>query len=201
MTRSLVSFISPMSRKAALFLLAMSPAVAFPAELATPEPIGAPAMKAYRQIMPDGRIVYSDKLVEGARVDETITVDPPTKGNIWSSETGTPPKIAPQTMQTPVNRVSSIPEPGKRKTPEDADADVIRAEMLLDDAKKRRERGVEPLPGERTGNANGSSRLNDAYKARQKSLAQAVQAAEDALRKSIAQRDALRNTSNAGNTR
>lgn len=193
MTRALFS---PMTCNAALFLLVASTPMVFSAELATPEPIGEPAMKAYRQIMPDGRIVYSDKLVEGARVDETITVDPPIKGNIWSSETGTPPKIAPQTRQTPVNRVSSIPELGKQKTPEDADADVTRAEMLLDDAKKRRERGVAPLPGERTGNANGSSRLNDAYKARQKSLAQAVDAAEDALRKSIAERDALRNTSN-----
>lgn len=185
--------IFPMPCKAALFLLAMSPALVFSAELAAPEPIGEPAMKAYRQIMPDGRIVYSDKLVEGARVDETITVDPPIKGNIWTTEAGTPPKIAPQTRQTPVNRVSSIPEPGKRKTAEEAEADVTRAEMLLEDAKKRRELGVEPKPGERTGNANGSSRLNQAYKSRQKALAQAVDDAEADLRKSIAERDALRN--------
>lgn len=187
------SLFSPMPRKAVLFLLAMSPMMAFPEELAAPEPIGEPAMKAYRQVMPDGRIVYSDKLVEGARVDETITVDPPIKGNIWTTEAGTPPKITPQTRQTPVNRVSSIPEPGKRKTPEEAEVDVTRAEMLLDDAKKRREAGVEPQPGERTGNANGSSRLNQAYKTRQNALAQAVDDAAAALRKSIAERDALRN--------
>lgn len=178
--------------QAALLVAATCPPPVSSAELLHPQPLGEPASKAYRQIMPDGRIVYSDKRIEGAKIDETITVDPPIKGNVWTTEAGTPPAIPPQTRPTPVNRVSSIPVPGKQKTLDEAEADVTRAEMLLDDARKRKESGVEPLPGERTANASGGSRLNAAYKARQAALAQAIDDAEAVLKKSIAERDALR---------
>lgn len=169
------------------------PAFSQAAELQEPAPIGKPATKAYRQILPDGRIVYSDKLEKGARVDETIEVDPPVKGNTWSTAPGTPPRIPPQTKPTPVNRVVSIPQPGTQKTADEADAEVSRAEMVLEDARKRQEVGVEPLPGERTGNVSGTTRLNEAYKSRQKSLAEAVDDARASLKKSIEERDALKN--------
>lgn len=167
------------------------PVLAFSADLPAPEPIGKPSMKAYRQILPDGRIVYSDKRVEGAKIDETITVDPPIKGNVWTTESGRRPAIPPQTKKTPVNRVAAIPKPGTQKTLDDANADVTHAEMLLEDAKKRQQAGVEPLPGERTGTVSGKSRLNDAYKARQHTLAQAVADAEATLKKAVAERNAL----------
>lgn len=186
-------FLSPVLRHVAPLLLAAFSAAALSAELEAPKPIGAPATKAYRQIMPDGRIVYSDKRIEGAKIDETIEVDPPVKGNIWSTEPGERPVIPPQTKQTPVERVTSIPGPGKRNTLAEAEAEVNRAEMLLEEARKRQKAGTAPLPGERTGNASGGSRLNDAYKARQKSLAQNADEAEAALKKSIAERDALQN--------
>ena len=73
----------------------------------------------------------------------------------------------------------------------EAHANVMKAEMLLEDARKKRQNGVEPLPGERTGNANGSSRLNDQYKARQLSLEQEVAEAEAMLKKTVRERDAL----------
>lgn len=184
----------PAVRRTVLLCWALLPAFGAAAELQEPPPIGKPATKAYRQILPDGRVVYSDKLEKGARVDETIEVDPPIKGNTWSTEPGTPPRIPPQTRPTPVNRVASIPQPGKAKSADEADAEVTRAEMLLEDAKKRQDQGVEPQPGERTGNANGTSRLNEAYKARQRSLAKAVDDARAALKRSIAERDALKNT-------
>lgn len=182
------------ARQALLACCALMPAVVPAAQLEEPPPIGKPAMKAYRQILPDGRVVYSDKPVKGARIDETIEVDPPINGNTWSTVPGTPPRIPPQTKPTPVNRVATIPQPGKKKTLDDADADVTRAEMLLEEARKRQESGVEPLPGERTGNANGTSRLNEAYKARQQSLAKAVDDAQTALKKSIAEREALKSS-------
>ena len=68
--------------------------------------------------------------------------------------------------------------------------------MLWEDARKRQEKGVEPLPGERTGNKDDSSRLNDTYYARQQRLAQDVIDAKAALKKATEVRDALRNVRN-----
>ncbi|HCN88845.1 MAG TPA: hypothetical protein DIT28_06655 [Oxalobacteraceae bacterium] len=163
-----------------------------PSAPATPAHAAAGPTVVYRQVMPDGRVVYSDKAQKGAKIDHTITIDPPIKGNLWTTESGTKPAIPPQIEETPVNQVSVIPVPGQKKTLADANSDVIRAEMLLEDAKKRQETGVEPLAGERTGNSAGRSRLNEAYAARQKLLARAVVYAEAALKQAIAERDALR---------
>ena len=69
---------------------------------------------------------------------------------------------------------------------------------MLEDARKRMEAGVEPLPGERMGTANGGSRLSDDYLARQKRLAEEFAVAENVLRKSIADRDALRYGQSSG---
>jgi hypothetical protein len=156
-----------------------------------PAPPGGGATTIYRQVMPDGRVVYSDKELKGAKVDHTIKVDPPIKGNLWTTESGQKPVVAAQTERTPINKATSAPPIGRKKTADEAASDVIRAEMLLEDAKKRQREGVEPLPGERTGNAAGGSRLNPAYEARQRALAQDVAQAEAALRKATAERDAL----------
>ena len=174
------------------FILALAPVAALAEDIPRPEPIGKPATKVYRQVAPDGRIIYSDKPVKGARVDETITVDPPVKGTPSGSVSGKPPAPPMGSAPTPVDRVSVIPPPGRTRTVDDAQADVIRAEMLLDDARKRMEAGAEPLPGERVGTASGGSRLSDDYHARQKRLAEEVAVAENVLKKSIAERDALR---------
>lgn len=178
--------------KAVAVIAALSPALAFPDNVLTPAPLGSAATTVYRQVMPDGRIVYTDKAVKGEKIDQTITVEPPSKGKVWTSESGTRPVIAPQVERKTVNRVASIPGSGKRKTLEEATSDVIRAEMLLEDAKQRQKEGVEPLPGERTGNRSGGSRLNAAYQARQRLLARDLAQAEAALKQAIAERDALR---------
>lgn len=146
----------------------------------------------YRQVMPDGRIVYSDKILKGGKLDETITVEPPVKGNPWTTEARNRPSIPPQVEPTQIDRVNSVPATGRRKTLEEATSDVIRAEMLLEDARKRRQAGIEPLPGERTGNAGGGSRLNEAYWARQQSMEKEVAQAEAALKRAAAERDTLR---------
>lgn len=157
---------------------------------APPQPDGGTTV--YRQVMPDGRIVYSDKVLKGGKLDETITVEPPIKGNPWTTAAGKRPSVPPQVEPTPVERVNSVPPPGRRKTLDEANSDVIHAEMLLEDARKRRRAGAEPLPGERTGTASGGSRLNDAYWARQQKLEQEVAQAEAALRRANAQREELR---------
>lgn len=159
---------------------------------ATPARNAEGGTTVYRQVMPDGRIVYSDKVLKGGKLDETITVEPPVKGNPWTTESRNKPAIPPQVEPTPINRVNSVPATGRQKTLEEATSDVIRAEMLVEDARKRRQAGIEPLPGERTGNIGGGSRLNEAYWARQQSLEKEVAQAEAALRQATAQRDTLR---------
>lgn len=160
--------------------------------LVAPAPLGNGATTIYRQVMPDGRIVYSDKVVKGGKLDHTITMPPPLKGNLWTTESGARPVIAPQIERTEVKKIASLPTAGKKKTLDELSADMIRAEMLLEDAEKRQAAGVEPLPGERTGNSSGGSRLNEAYGARQKLLAREVSYAEAAVKKAIAERDKVR---------
>jgi hypothetical protein len=168
---------------ASLLLCLFAPPLALAQVLTAPTPLGEPPTTVYRQMTPDGHIVYSDKAQQGARIDHALTVAPPDKGNLWSVEGGERPVIAPQVIPTPVKQVSSIPAPGQQKTFAEATSDVIRAEMLLDDARKKREAGREPLPGE----------LQDsAYVQRQHRLARDVARAEATLERTVAERNALR---------
>lgn len=178
------------TRRALVLVATVFPLVAFAQQLPKPEPLGEPATKVYRQVLPDGKIVYSDKPVPGAKIDETITPDPVT--NAWTPETGKPPAIPPRAERTPVNKVPSIPAVGKVRTLGDADTDIIRAEMMVEDAKKRQQDGIEPLPGERSGLVSGKSRLNETYWERQRALAQETAEAEAMLRKARTERESLR---------
>lgn len=177
--------------KALTIAVACSVSYAFAQDI-KPAPAEAGATTVYRHVMPDGRVVYSDKAMKGARIDHTITVEPAIKGNLWTTEAGQKPVAAPQAERTPIKRVNTPPVSSRKKTLDEATSDVIRAEMLLEDAKKRQAQGVEPLPGERTGNATGGSRLNDAYQSRQQSLAKDVGEAEAALMKAQSERDTVR---------
>jgi hypothetical protein len=120
---------------------------------------GASAQTLYKSTMPDGKVVYSEKPVPGAkRID---TVEPP------PSKTG-------MTTITPEEKARA----------QQSHAAAAQQSNALDDARKQlqqaeaaRAAGAEPLPGERVGTAGGVSRLTDAYHARQKSLELAVQAA------------------------
>lgn len=140
----------------------------------------------YRQVMPDGRVVYSDKAIKGIRLDHVITVAPPIKGNLWSTEVLNGPPLPPQTERTPVNRVNAIPPPGRKKTLEEATSDVIRAEMLLEDAKERQTAGLQQLkdgPG---------TTDRESHAMRQKWLARDVAEADAALQRALLEREAVR---------
>ena len=183
---------TPAPLKTAALMIALAPGLVFAENVLVPAPLGSAATTVYRQVMPDGRIVYTDKAPKDGKADQTITVEPPAKGKVWTSESGTRPVIAPQVEHKPVNRVNTIPGSGTRKTLDEATSDVIRAEMLVEDAKRRQKEGIEPLPGERTANSGGGSRLNDAYQTRQRALAADVTQAEAALKRAAAERDALK---------
>ncbi len=70
--------------------------------------------------------------------------------------------------------------------------EMIVAQKTLHEAEARRERGVEPLPGERLGIAGGGSRLDEAYFERQKRLQQEVEESRTEYREALKRWHALR---------
>jgi hypothetical protein len=129
------------------------------------------ATPLYKSTMPDGKVVYSEKPVPGAkRVD---TVEPP------PAKTGTT-TVTPQEKARATQPASG---PAAQQSSPLADA-----RNQLKNAQAAQEAGKEPLPGERMGTAGGASRLTDAYHARQKSLELSVEAA----RKRVAEVERVR---------
>jgi hypothetical protein len=155
-----------------------------PAEAAAPHQDDG-TITLYRQVMPDGRVVYSDKAVKGVRLDHTITVEPPIKGNLWTTEASEGPAIPPQVERTQIQRVNSIPPVGGRKSLEEANSDVIRTEMLLEDARARQRQLAPETRGRQSRSAPDLAR-------QQNKVAREVADAEEALRQAVAARDALR---------
>jgi hypothetical protein len=159
---------------------------------AVPTPPSSTPTTIYREVMPDGRIVYTDKALKEGKVDHTITVEPPIKGNLWTTQPGPRPNLPPKVERTQIIKAPSLSPEEKKRVADQAESNVIRAEVLLEDAKRKQEDGVEPLPGERTGTVEGKSRLNEAYWARQQALAKAVDYAERNLKRARDQQAALR---------
>jgi hypothetical protein len=144
---------------------------------------GAFAQKAYRYVYPDGRIVYSDRPVPGARLQgEVAPPPPPTAPAAGAAEASGAPR-KPAAEEAVASRSQRLAQ---------ADDEVRAAEAALNDARLRLTAGREPLPGERTGTASGGSRLNEAYEARQAANERAVADAEARLDRAIAARNALR---------
>lgn len=129
----------------------------------------AQALKKY--ITPDGKTVYSDTPVPGAK--EVGEVKPP-------------PKVAPadrSQAETAAQRDAKDAQAlDKRLEQRSAQQNrVAAAEAKLEEAKRTLAEGKEPLPGERKGTAGGASRLTDEYWQRQKANQQAVENAQRAL--------------------
>jgi hypothetical protein len=96
----------------------------------------------------------------------------------------TPQMVAQAPGETPpVSRMERLRE---------ADAELRAANAALAQADAQLALGKEPLPGERTGNANGMSRLNDAYWARQAQNEEAVKQAKARRDAAVAARNAAR---------
>jgi hypothetical protein len=133
------------------------------------------AQTIFKSIMPDGRVIYGEKPVPGAKKVE---------------------QFVPQTGNTGVKTIS--PEEQQRQTQEsaarvkrgeDRRAQIQEAQKALKDAEAAQLAGKEPLPGERTGTAGGASRLEESYFARQQALEAAVVAARKRLDELAAAKD------------
>jgi len=124
------------------------------------------AQTVYRSTMPDGSVIFADQPVQGAAKVETSRPN--------TSDSGVQ-VIAPG-AEDELQQMQSEREAGQAQVDERG-----QAEKALRQAEDALASGKEPLPGERIGTAGGSSRLNDAYWARQNRLQQNVDSARRRL--------------------
>jgi hypothetical protein len=124
------------------------------------------AQTIYKQQLPDGRIVYSDKVQPRAKVQRELT-DPN------SELTVVPPVVTGLESQQADARVS-----GRLTQLDGLYRERNLAQADLDTAHQAKADGEEPMPGERAGTVSGRSRLNEAYWLRQDALARNLDRAQ-----------------------
>jgi hypothetical protein len=139
------------------------------------------AQKIGRYVFPDGRVVYSDTPVPGARLANELAPPPP-------------PSAAPPAPSREAKGARPGGDPGAARIQrlDEADAEVRAATEALERARAQLQSGIEPLPGERSGTAGGGSRLNEAYDQRQMANQKVVADAEERLQRAVAARNAAR---------
>lgn len=141
----------------------------------------AAAQNAYRFVTPDGRVIYSDMPVPGARLDATIT--PPAPASAPAAGF-TPSPSQEALLKSAEERVRRLNE---------LTIEIQNLERDLQAANARLEAGREPLEGERTGIVyQGRSRLSDAYWARQDDNQRVVAEINARLNRAVQERNALR---------
>jgi hypothetical protein len=130
----------------------------------------AAAETVYKYQRPDGRVIYSDSPVEGAKL-------------IGQFELVPAPAAPGPAHGEPVRRPAATGDTAERRAlaVEAADARIKAADQALKDAQERQQQAVEPLPGERLGNVGGFSRLAPEYFERQRAAAAEVEAARTEL--------------------
>ena len=127
---------------------------------------GASAQKMYKSVMPDGRVVYSEKPTPGAKSVDTVEAPPSSGVSV----------VTPQEKQ----RADQAKREATQQARTNTNA-VDEARKQLKQAEAAREAAKEPKEGERLGTAKGGSRLTEAYFARQKQADDAVDAARKRL--------------------
>ena len=131
----------------------------------------ADAQTVKKYITPDGKTVYSDSPIPGAREVGEIKAPPPPN-----------PVTRSQSQETVRKEAQEGKALDKRLEERAAQRDrVAAAEAKLEEAKRNLTEGVEPLAGERKGTASGQQRFTDAYWDRQKANKAAVENAQKAL--------------------
>ncbi|MCL4802156.1 MAG: DUF4124 domain-containing protein [Burkholderiales bacterium] len=135
------------------------------------------AQKVQKYRTPDGRIIYSDTPVPGARLVDEIAPPPPPDPKAAEAARAAAQKQGEKTDKAVEQRIEQRSQ---------ARNEVQAAETALQKAKEALERGREPLPGERLGTVSGKSRLTDDYFARQRANEAAVAEAQARLDKARA---------------
>jgi uncharacterized membrane protein len=139
------------------------------------------AQDAYRYVTPEGRVIYSDQPVPGARLDSTVAAPAPVSTAPATGSTLSPTQEA--LLRSADERVRRLNE---------LTVEIQIAERDLAAANAALQAGIEPREGERIGTYAGRARLNDAYWARQDYNQQAVASAQARLNRAAQERNALR---------
>jgi hypothetical protein len=146
---------------------------------------GVMADTLYKSTDSDGRVIYSDKPVPGAVEIEgarSVPIDPENAARIEEERK----KLRQQGEEFEQR------ERKREQALDDAQAEVNAAMDALKEAQRRREAGVEPLPGERLGDAGGGSRLAPSYFERLRTLDGEVGAAQQRVDQAYARRNDVR---------
>jgi uncharacterized protein involved in exopolysaccharide biosynthesis len=143
----------------------------------------AHAQRVFKYVMPNGQVVYSDKSVPGGRLVDELAPAPPVD-----------PAAVQQRQDTTQDRRDGLRERlGERESQfQRANADLNEARARLAAAERQLADGKEALPGERTGNVGGGSRLNEAYWQRQSANEAAVAQARAEVQQAQAALNQLR---------
>ena len=146
-------------------------------------PMLSAADTVYKYQRPDGKVLYSDVPLRGAKLIgrfELVPLPPP-QGGARSDRLRQREDLASERAEQRTRALDA------------ADAEIKAADQALKDAEERQQAGVEPLPGERLGNVGArSSRLGPQYFERQQTLAAEVAAARARLDEAYRQRNQLR---------
>ncbi|MGW8270929.1 MAG: DUF4124 domain-containing protein [Burkholderiales bacterium] len=146
-------------------------AICFAATFCIGSAATADAQTVKKYITPDGKTVYSDSPIPGAR--EVGEIKAPPKLDSGAS---------PQTQGVTAKEAEQVKALDKRLEQQAAQRDRITAlEEKLEEAKRKLAEGVEPLPGERKGTVSGQQRFRDEYWERQAANQKAVENAQKAL--------------------
>jgi hypothetical protein len=140
----------------------------------------------YKYVRADGTVVYSDKPVSGAKLEERL-----------ERAAKPDPKAVAAATEAARQRAKAVNAAAAERTQAvtAVDQEIRAAIRALDSARAALEAGREPLPGERTGiiaTGSGRTRLNSEYWARQIDNEQAVAEAQSRLDAAYAARNALR---------
>lgn len=151
--------------------------------LAMAMPAGA---QVYKNVMPDGRIIYSDKPIKGAGKSQTVDVPPPPTEADKAS--------AAQRMQEDEQKRQALQQrlDDRRKKLDDAEARVKAARQALAAAEAALEQGRSPRPGEMLGTVGPNARPSEGYLQRIANLENGVATAKKALDDALRERNQAR---------
>jgi Domain of unknown function (DUF4124) len=146
-------------------------------------PAGA---QVYKNVMPDGSVVYSDKPMKGAGKSSAMDLPPPPT----EADKANAAKRAQADRREKEALHQRLDE--RRKKLDAADARVAVARQSLASAETALQQGLTPLPGEMKGNVGPTARPSEAYLERIANLERNVETAKKELSDALRARDQAR---------
>lgn len=140
----------------------------------------------YKSVRRDGSVVYGDEPVKGAARVTRLDMPRPADNRSASAGASAPPADG-AAVEAATERARD-----RLLALDRVDMEIKSAARAVERAQEQLELAAEPQGGERTGNAGGGSRLNDAYFTRIGALQAQLEAAKQRLDDAYAKRNELR---------